>query len=63
MRLGLMPDSSQLLQMFPTYYIFNFLMTLLLILHVIWFSFLVGIVIQVKSLNQSMIIGFVGNWC
>ena len=37
----------QLLQMFPVYYIFNFLMTTLLILHVIWFTFLVAIVVQV----------------
>ena len=35
--------------MFPVYYIFNFLMTLLLILHVIWFTFLVAIVVQVVS--------------
>ena len=33
--------------MFPVYYIFNFLMTLLLILHVIWFTFLAAIVVQV----------------
>ena len=33
--------------MFPVYYIFNFLMTLLLILHVIWFTFLSAIVVQV----------------
>ena len=34
--------------MFPVYYIFNFLMTTLLILHVIWFTFLVKIAIQVS---------------
>ena len=39
----------QLVQMFPVYYIFNFLMTLLLILHVIWFTFLAAIVVQVIS--------------
>ena len=38
----------QLVQMFPVYYIFNFLMTLLLILHVIWFTFLAAIVVQVS---------------
>ena len=42
--------SSQLVQMFPVYYIFNFLMTLLLVLHVIWFTFLSAIVVQVKNL-------------
>ena len=36
--------------MFPVYYIFNFLMTLLLVLHVIWFTFLSAIVVQVKNL-------------
>ena len=32
-----MTDLLQLVEMFPVYYIFNFLMTLLLILHVIWY--------------------------
>ena len=41
--------SLQLVQMFPVYYIFNFLMTLLLVLHVIWFTFLSAIVVQVKK--------------
>ena len=39
--------------MFPVYYIFNFLMTLLLVLHVIWFTFLSAIVVQVKDCDQK----------
>jgi len=30
-------EAAQLVQMFPVYYIFNFLMTLLLVLHVFWY--------------------------
>ena len=40
--------------MFPVYYIFNFLMTTLLILHVIWFTFLVKIAIQVSLVPRYL---------
>ena len=35
--------------MFPVYYIFNFLMTLLLILHVIWYYLITLIAYKVSS--------------
>lgn len=63
-RLGIFPswiiysttsEAAQLVQMFPVYYIFNFLMTLLLILHVIWFTFLVTIVVQVVMADKDNI--------
>jgi len=63
-RLGLFPSwvcystitgAGQLVQMFPVYYIFNFLMTLLLILHVIWFTFLAAIVVQVVCADKDNI--------
>jgi len=61
-RLGLFPswvcystivEAAQIVQMFPVYYIFNFLMTLLLMLHVIWFTFLVNIVVQVIAADKD----------
>jgi len=61
-RLGLFPswvcystiiEASQFVPMFPVYYIFNFLMTVLLILHVIWFTFLVTIVVQVVVADKD----------
>jgi len=63
-RLGLFPSwvcystvigAAQLVQMFPVYYIFNFLMTLLLVLHVIWFTFLSAIVVQVFCADKDNI--------
>ena len=33
--------------MFPVYYIFNFLMTTLLILHTMWFYFLAKVIVNV----------------
>ena len=41
--------SLQLVQMFPVYYIFNFLMTLLLILHVFWYYLITLIAYRVCS--------------
>merc|ERR1719209_2077251 len=32
-------EAAQLVQMFPVYYIFNFLLSVLLILHIIWFYY------------------------
>ena len=37
----------QLLQMFPVYYIFNFLMTTLLMLHTMWFYFIIKVALKV----------------
>ena len=39
----------QLVQMFPVYYIFNFLMTLLLVLHVFWYYLITLIAYRVCS--------------
>ena len=41
--------SVQLVQMFPVYYIFNFLMTLLLVLHVFWYYLITLIAYRVCS--------------
>lgn len=63
-RLGVFPawviystviEAAQLVQMFPVYYIFNFLMTLLLVLHVIWFTFLCKIAVQVVMADKQQI--------
>jgi len=63
-RLGLFPswvlystvvEAAQMVQMFPVYYIFNFLMTVLQVLHVIWFTFLVTIVVQVVMADKDNI--------
>lgn len=40
-------EAGQLVQMFPVYYIFNFLMTTLLMLHTMWFYFLAKVAIKV----------------
>ena len=40
--------SPQLVQMFPVYYIFNFLMTLLLVLHVFWYYLITLIAYRVS---------------
>ena len=37
----------QLVQMFPVYYIFNFLMTTLLMLHTMWFYFIIKVALKV----------------
>ena len=37
----------QLIQMFPVYYIFNFLMTTLLMLHTMWFYFIIKVALKV----------------
>ena len=42
-------SSVQLVQMFPVYYIFNFLMTLLLVLHVFWYYLITLIAYRVCS--------------
>merc|ERR1719309_716766 len=40
-------EAGQLVQMFPVYYIFNFLMTTLLILHTMWFYFIIKVALKV----------------
>lgn len=61
-RLGIFPswiiysttsEAAQLVQMFPVYYIFNFLMTLLLILHVIWYYLITLIAYKVLSAGEA----------
>merc|ERR1719495_2719100 len=60
-RLGIFPswiiystvnEAPQLVQMFPVYYIFNFLMTLLLILHVFWYYLITLIAYRVLCVGQ-----------
>ena len=36
-----------MVQMFPVYYIFNFLMTTLLMLHTMWFYFIIKVALKV----------------
>ena len=43
----------QLVQMFPVYYIFNFLMTTLLILHTMWFYFIIKVALKVMMSSGS----------
>ena len=39
--------------MFPVYYIFNFLMTTLLILHTMWFYFIIKVALKVMMSSGS----------
>merc|ERR1719186_1014553 len=59
-RLGIFPtwiiysttiDAAQLVQMFPVYYIFNCLLSILLVLHIIWFYYIAKV--AYKSLNTG----------
>ena len=45
--------SLQLVQMFPVYYIFNFLMTLLLVLHVFWYYLITLIAYRVCFVSKK----------
>ena len=42
-------EAGQILQMFPAYYVFNFLLTLLLILHLLWGYFILKVAYKVLS--------------
>ena len=39
--------------MFPVYYIFNFLMTTLLILHTMWFYFIIKVALRVMMNSEE----------
>ena len=43
-------EAGQILQMFPAYYVFNFLLTLLLILHIIWGYFILKVAYKVSGI-------------
>ena len=47
-------EAGQILTMFPAYYVFNFLLTTLLILHLFWGYFIIKVAYKVGKLtNQS----------
>jgi len=48
-------EAGQILQMFPAYYVFNFLLTLLLILHLIWGYFILKV--AYKALTVEDVVG------
>ena len=48
-------EATQILQIFPAYYVFNFLLTLLLILHLLWGYFILKVAYKVPSPGTSLI--------
>jgi len=48
-------EAGQILQMFPAYYVFNFLLTLLLILHLLWGYFILKV--AYKALTVEDVVG------
>ena len=49
-------EATQILQIFPAYYVFNFLLTLLLILHLLWGYFILKVAYKVPRPGTSFIL-------
>ena len=47
-------EAAQILQMFPAYYVFNFLLTLLLILHILWGYFILKVAYKALTMEDAV---------
>jgi ceramide synthetase len=47
-------EAGQILAMFPAYYVFNFLLTTLLILHLFWGYFIIKVAYKVLMVSEAV---------